>query len=352
MNILQLNFERGWRGGERQTLLCMLQFRAAGHTVALLARTGSELAQAASAEGFVVHECGNVAGVSRFLIGHGKSFDILHAQTANMVTWLALLKPFLGRRVVFTRRTAFPVKASRERRTKWKWRRVDAFVAISQAAAEEPRRLGLDVDIIPSAIEVKPLDQDRIRAFAQEFSLAGKRVLATAAALTAEKDPCTLIRAVHRLRQKRADFVFLHIGAGGDTEAQARDLVQELDLAEYFKFVGFQSKVEDLYRLMDVFVLSSKHEALGTSVLDAFLYSVPVVATNAGGLKESLADGRGILCDVGDDAALADAMHTLLADRSLRAGMVEKAREYVLREHDAGIMAAKYLKQYQQLLDA
>src|SRR3546814_7493264 len=55
-----------------------------------------------------------------------------------------------------------------------------------------------------------------------------RRVLATAAALTSEKDPCTLVRAVHRLRQKRDDFVFLHLGAGGDAEAPARALVQEL----------------------------------------------------------------------------------------------------------------------------
>src|SRR5690606_31123454 len=112
-----------------------------------------------------------------------------------------------------------------------------------------------------------------------------------AAALTAEKDPCTLIRAVHRLRQLRSDFVFLHLGAGGGTETEARELVRELGLENIYVFGGFQSGIDDLYRLMDVFVLSSRDEALGTSVLDAFLYSVPVVATNAGGLAEILADG-------------------------------------------------------------
>ena len=38
MRILQLNFERGWRGGERPTLLCMPEFRRAGHEVELLDR--------------------------------------------------------------------------------------------------------------------------------------------------------------------------------------------------------------------------------------------------------------------------------------------------------------------------
>jgi glycosyltransferase involved in cell wall biosynthesis len=173
-------------------------------------------------------------------------------------------------------------------------------------------------------------------------------VLATAAALTREKDPCTLLRAVHRLRQTRDDFVFLHLGAGGDAQAEAQALHRELGLGDDYVFAGFLPGVEDLYRVMDVFVLSSRHEALGTSVLDAFLYGVPVVATNTGGLAQTLAEGRGLLCEVGDDAAMADAMDRLLSDKALRAGMTEKAEDYVRREHDPAIMAARYLEVYEQ----
>ncbi len=350
MRILQLNMERGWRGGERQTLLCLRQLRAHGHDVALLARKGGELAERAAQDGFAVYGVSGAAGLCAFLLRNRRGFDILHAQTANTLTWLALLKPRLEGRLVFTRRTAFDVPAKREPRTAWKWWRVDALVAISNAAAKEPRRLGFSVSIIPSAVEAKPLDQERAAAFADRYRLSNKRVLATAAALTSEKDPCTLVRAVHALKQRRSDFVFLHLGAGGDEEAAAHALAKELDLGDHYVFAGFQPDIENLYRLMDVFVLSSRHEALGTSVLDAFLYSVPVAATDAGGLQESLAEGRGLLCPVGDHHALADAMDRLLGDRGLRAALVEKARDYVMREHDAGIMAERYLAVYRQAL--
>lgn len=349
MKILQLNFERGWRGGERQTLLCMEQFRRAGHQVVLLARADGELATRAKEAGFLVHERSNVGGVCRLLLSQGRRFDIVHAQTANMVTWLALFRVWLGRRVVFTRRTAFPVPPRRQRRTLWKWKRVDVLVAISQAAAAEPRRLGLQVSLIPSAIEAKLLDLDHTRAFAEQFNLSGKRMLATAASLTVDKDPCTMVRAVHALRQLRDDFIFLHLGAGGDAEADARALVRELGLEQTYVFAGFQTGVEDLYRLMDIFVLSSREEALGSSVLDAFLYSVPVVATDAGGLKEILAGGRGQLCPVGDHQALAEAMHRVLSDRGLQADMTEKARQYVLQEHDPQVMGQRYLAEFERL---
>ncbi|TAL79521.1 MAG: glycosyltransferase family 1 protein [Burkholderiaceae bacterium] len=346
MRILQLNIERGWRGGERQTLLCMRQFRATGHEAELAARKGGALAKAAAAEGFVVHEVGGMGSLVGFLLRCGRGFDVLHAQTANTLTWLALLKWWLRRPVVFTRRTAFSVPAARLRKTVWKWRKADAFVAISEAAAAQPRGAGLSVALIPSAVVEFPVDLQHIRAFAEKRGLAGKRVIATAAALTHEKDPFTLIRAIAILRQTRDDFVFLHLGAAGDVAAQAFQLVRELGLERHYLFAGFQSRIEDLYRLMDVFVLSSREEALGSSVLDAFLYSVPVVATDAGGLPELTADGRGLSCKVGDAQGIAQALGRVLDDADLRKGMVARARDYVLREHDATTMARRYLDEY------
>lgn len=346
MRILQLNIERGWRGGERQTLLCMQQFRDAGHQVELVARRGEALSKAAAAEGFGVHEVGGAGGLLFFLLRQGRRFSVLHAQTANTLTWLALLKFYLRRPVVFTRRTAFTVPAERLRKTLWKWRQADAFVAISEAAAAQPRSQGVAVKVIPSAVVQQPVDLQHARAFAQAQALHGKRVIATAAAMSREKDPCTLVRAIDILRRTRNDFIFLHLGAGGDHQAQARQLVQELHLARHYIFAGFQERVEDLYRLMDLFVLSSREEALGSSVLDAFLYGIPVVATDAGGLPELLADGRGLLCKVGDEHGLAAAMARALDDPQLCKDMTAKAQAYVLGEHDAARMARRYLDLY------
>lgn len=345
MRILQLNFEKGWRGGERQSLLTMRQLMLAGHEVELLARKGGELARRASQLQLMVHECDNALEVCRFLLARRRQYDVMHAQTANMMTWLALLRPWLKTRVVFTRRTAFPIR-KHEARNVWKWRQADALVAISDAAAAEPRRLGLRVAVIPSAIEALPLNTAHLQAFARQHQLEGRRVLATAAALTEEKDPLTLVRAVHALSRQRNDFVFLHLGAGGSQEAAARELVRELQLESVYCFAGFQEGVENLYRLMDVFVLSSRYEALGSSVLDAFLYKVPVVATNAGGLAQLLADGRGLSSEVGDPDALAANMAKVLDDPALRATMTERASRYVTHEHDPAAMAAGYLELY------
>ena len=97
MKILQLNFEKGWRGGERQTLYCMMAFRDAGHQVELLARAGGPLAQRAAEQGFTVHAVRHVPGQIGFLASRGRRYDIIHAQTANTVTWDVLTNPLHGR---------------------------------------------------------------------------------------------------------------------------------------------------------------------------------------------------------------------------------------------------------------
>ena len=89
MRILQLNFERGWRGGERQTLLSLLHMQQAGHQVSLLARRDEELAKRAKEQGLSVVECASVGAALRYLLLHGRGFDIVHSQTASCMSWLA-----------------------------------------------------------------------------------------------------------------------------------------------------------------------------------------------------------------------------------------------------------------------
>lgn len=349
MKILQLNVEKGWRGGERQTLYCMQAFRDQGATVELLARKGQPLAERAQQAGFVVHEMRHVPDQIRFLSTRARRFDLVHAQTANTVTWAVLTKWAHRRPIVFSRRTSFPVKPGDEWKTGFKWRRVDQLVAISEMAAVEPRRLGIEPIIIRSAVKPQPTDPVRNQALSDALGLAGKKVIATSAALIADKDPETLIRAIALLAQRRHDVAFVHFGAGGNREAASRALIDSLGLTGIYHLAGFQSQVESYYALMDVFVMASREEALGSSVFDAFLQQVPVVSTDAGGLRESLAQGRGLLCPVGDFAAMAAQIERALDDTEGVAAMTRLAYDYVRDEHDVQVMGRRYMACFARL---
>ncbi|MEZ2624991.1 glycosyltransferase family 4 protein [Paenalcaligenes hominis] len=361
MRVLLINFERGWRGGERQTLLTALGLSEQGLLPTVLARQGEPLAQRLAVLGIPVIECKSPRQALWYLLRQRDHYDIYHAQTSAALTWLASLKFLLKGKVVFTRRTAFPLRhegktetqyQQRIKKLRWKWSKVDEFVAISAAAAHDPQELGFKPIIIPSAVEFVPADTDHIIAFTEQHDLGGRYVLGTVAALTSEKDPETTIRAVHALWQQRQDFVFLHFGAEGDAAPAARALISELGLENVYKLMGFERRIEDMYRLMHVFVLSSRFEALGSSVLDAFLYAAPVVATQTGGLAELLADERGIACEVGDFNAIAAACDRILDDEPFRNQMILTALRWVQKEHGVDTMVQSYIDLYHGRLRA
>lgn len=348
MRILLLNLERGWRGGERQTLLTLRGLRDLGQDVALIARAGGPLAQQARAAGLAVHEVSGAGGMALGLLRHARQYDVLHAQTAQAMSLLALLRPWLRRPVVFTRRTAFALR--HPGRTRWKWSKADALVAISEAAAHAPRALGLAVQVIPSAVEARPVDPVAVEVLREQHGLRGRTVLVTAAALSPEKDPGTLIEAVAILAASRPGLVCLHCGADGAAAEDARVRVQALGLESVYRFMGFQPRIEDFLALAQVYVSSSRAEALGTSVLDACLSGVPVVATAVGGHLETLAEGRGMLCEPGDAEAMARRIARVLDHPDQTAVMAQRAHEHVARVYSVPAMVAAYLAVYRALV--
>ena len=351
MRILHINTERGWRGGERQTLLTALSQRKLGHEVELLAHSQGALLERARAQGFVVHTARSGLSFGAWLGRYGRGFDVLHAQTAKVVAWVVLTK-FLHRRpIVFSRRTSFAVGAQ-QWATRWKWSQVSQLVAISEAAAVSPRAMGLSPVVIPSAVPPVEPDPARLQSWLDLHHLRGKRLVGTAAALSPEKDPVTLIRAAAQVCQHVDDVVFIHWGASGASSAVAQACIAELGLTERYLLLGFTEKVEQLYPALSVFVMASRFEALGSSVLDAMMQQVPVVATDAGGLKETLANGRGLLGPVGDAPQMAAHILTLLNQPAVATRMAAHAYAEVLAQYNVDRMAQRYLEVYAQVIAA
>ncbi|MGB6006713.1 glycosyltransferase family 4 protein [Castellaniella sp.] len=349
MRVLHLNLEKGWRGGERQTLFTLQGLQAAGHQVALAARAGGPLAQRAEAAGIPVFSCSGSLALARLLLSRRRSYDVIHAQTAQAMSLLAFMRPVLRAVLVFTRRTAFDAP-DRVRRQRWKWGRADALVAISQAAAAAPRACGLAAIVIPSAVEPHQADPVRVEALRRQFGLAGRRVLVTAAALSPEKDPLTLIEAVNRLRADHPDVICLHCGADGAAADAARARVQALGLQDHYRFAGFQGQVGDCLALGDVYVSSSRFEALGTSVLDACLAGLPVVATDVGGHGEILDPDRGLLAPAGDDLAMARRIAWVLDHADAAQAMARRAQAHVAQAYSVPTMVAAYQQLYGRLM--
>jgi glycosyltransferase involved in cell wall biosynthesis len=111
--------------------------------------------------------------------------------------------------------------------------------------------------------------------------------------------------------------------------------------------------VTNILASLDVFVLPTHQEALGTAFIEAGAMGLPAVASAVDGVPEVIQDGRtGLLVPVKNGAAIAEALCKLLADPVYRRGMGANAAEFVRRKFSREAMAEGMERLYLQLLEA
>jgi glycosyltransferase involved in cell wall biosynthesis len=181
-------------------------------------------------------------------------------------------------------------------------RQAAATVCVSQSLVrhlvEEWRGAAARVVSIPNAIPV-----EEARPASSEAQLRAREpVILTAGRLAPEKDFATLLRAVARLPAP-ARLVIL---GEGPERAALEGLARDLGIAGRVALPGYRPSPWDSYAQARVFALSSRSEGFGNVVVEALASGLPVVATDCGGPREILEDGRhGALVPVGDVEALA-----------------------------------------------
>ena len=138
-----------------------------------------------------------------------------------------------------------------------------------------------------------------------------KLVVSVVGRITQLKDIETFIKAVAKVKEKSPNVKALVIG-GVHKDKQSyfeslQKLVVQLELENNLVFTGSQSNVAEIYALSDVLVsCSKKPESFGRSVAESIAMDTPVVATNHGGVKDIIIDGKnGYFFKVGDAEDLA-----------------------------------------------
>ncbi len=143
------------------------------------------------------------------------------------------------------------------------------------------------------------------------------------------KDHPTLVRAFARVAKTMPDARLALVG-GGD-KAPLLNLVTELGIADRVVFPGVRRDIPAVYAASDLFAMSSKSEGTSVTLLEAMLSERPAVVTDVGGNPEIVDPGvTGLLTPRGDDAAMADALQTLLGDPVRRREMGARGRRRVL----------------------
>ena len=184
------------------------------------------------------------------------------------------------------------------------------------------------IDVIHNAYDerfgVEPCEEDVVRV-RERYQLHDEFVL-YAGNVKPHKNLERLIEAFHLVRKRGLDHLKLVlIGDEISRYAALRRAVHQHQLHKYVRFLGYmpEATLAVMYRLAGVFVFPSLYEGFGLPPLEAMASGTPVVTSNLSSLPEVTGDAA-VLIDPYDPSAIADGIHRVLTDETLRRDLRRK----------------------------
>ncbi|HRR99125.1 MAG TPA: glycosyltransferase [Candidatus Sumerlaeia bacterium] len=362
LNLLHIDTERTWRGGEQQAfLLCEGLAQTERWNVLFQTQPESPLAHRLRERGISVienpmrgeYDLRAVWRLGSFL--DEKNINLIHAHDAHAHTlaWLATMRrPDI--KVVVSRRVDFPVGGNLISALKYQSKRIH-YIAISNGVKEAMIRGGVPnerIDIVHSGVDPRRFEGIRKgMVFRKEYGIQEDEIfIGNVAALTDHKGQIYLIEAAPYVLERFPRARFLIMGEG-ELRPLLQRKIQELNLKGKVVLTGHISNIGEAYASMDLFALSSHLEGLCTAVVDAMLMGVPVVATRTGGVPDVVLDGEcGLLAQPRNPKALGECIVRLLSDKDMQSRFIERGKARVQELFTAEKMIQGTIKVYEKLL--
>lgn len=235
--------------------------------------------------------------------------------------------------------------------------RLDAVAGVSRITLEAVEhfypRLHALTEHIPSAVDPAALvpAADRTTVRRRLATPADAPVLLFVGRLAREKRPDRLLRLTARLAVTRP-ALHLWIAGTGPLTGEVHEQVERLGLAGRVRLLGAVDGLADLYRAADLLVSTSDTEGMPAVILEAAYLGLPAVASDVGGISETVLDGdTGLLIAAGDESALLEGVDRLLEDPERRREMGERARLRARRDFTIGSVACRYEELYRRSLE-
>lgn len=358
MKVLHVSTARTWRGGEQQLLYLMKGLSSQAVSQVLLTPEDSVLSEKSHEENVqTIGFSGRLPLpfiIAKAVRSHGCSIIHVHDSHAHTAAVIAAAFLDMNMPVIVSRRVDFRVSDSPLSRWKYRHASVKRIICVSEAVRQIMTLDVKDVSllrVVHDGVEVTEFPRPDRAVLMEELGIPlDMKLVGNVSALADHKDHPTFLRAAVELLSQRKDIRFLLAGSGPE-ESNIRTIITDLGLENQVLLLGFRPDPIRIISSLDVFMMTSKTEGLGSVVLDAFACGTPVVATAAGGIPELVENGKtGLLVPVGDHHSLAIDVARLLDDKSLADDLVSAAKAKV-QGMTFQTMSRKTLDIYREVID-
>ena len=169
--------------------------------------------------------------------------------------------------------------------------------------------------------------------------------------LATEKGIHLCLNAIDRLLKTHKKFHFLIVG-DGDKKLLVNDFYRNSIDKKYIHVLGSRSDVDDILRVTDVLLVPSLWgEAFSLTAAEGIASSVPVIASNIGGITEIVKDNyNGLLIKIDCEKELGKSIEYLLDSPDVRIRMGLNGRSHAVENFSLDVMVEKTYKYYKDLL--
>jgi len=353
LNILHISSASSWRGGERQVNYLIEGLQKNGNSNYLMTPKNSVLTERCGLDSTcllnykkgIISLFQNIKALKRYC--YNNKIDLIHGHDSHAHTLLWMAYRFGGLQIksVVTRRLINPIKTRSYK--KYNYPKIEKIICISNAVKKviEPSIADNSrLTVIHSSIKTsRKAIQHKNEVQSKDF------VIGYVAAFTEEKDHNTFLSTAKHLLQEYPEisFRFLLIGDGPLLKniQRASEIIQK-----HIKFTGFVEDVDSAYLEMNLLLHTSKSEALGTSILDAMKFGLPIISTKVGGIPEIVKeDKNGYLFNIGDYQSMGNQIYKIATDKGLY-DFLASNNEQILSNFDTSLMVQKTQNLYSEIL--
>jgi glycosyltransferase involved in cell wall biosynthesis len=360
MHVVHLETGRHVYGGARQVLWLARGLQRRGVGTTLVCPQASDMVFQAERAGVPVRPLPMAGDLDLPFIGRFADLlreikpDLVHVHSRRGADWMGgMAARRVGLPAVLSRRVDRP---ERKLTARFRYRSYARIVAISRAIYGQLESVGLStarLALIRSAVEPALTDPTWTRErLCREYELDPRvQLVGCVAQLIERKGHALLLQAWRQVVHDCPTARLLLFGQG-PLAGEIRRQIAKLGLGNSVVMAGFRPDLPTFLGRLDLVVHPALEEGLGLALLEAQAAAVPVVAFRAGGVPETVADGRtGYLVKAGDTEALAIAMTELLQNEERRQACGEAAWQWVAHEFRVTDMIEAHLTLYAELLE-
>ncbi len=338
MKILQITSGLTASAATTHCLLLGRQLADRGHQIVFLCRPESWIGRQAEADGFDVlwsdlHRwpADELRRISAYV--HHRGIDLLHTHMSRAHFFGVLLRWMAGVPCVATAHSC---------RVQFHWMFNDLVIAVSDRTRRfhesynlvRPHRIVTIHNFIDEGDTPDLSPEERRQMRTSLGAEEGDLVFGTVGPVSFRKGQFHLVRALPQLLQQVPHARLVLVGELDSPQyaALVKSEAETLGVAHRITWTGPRDDISRIVSAFDVTVLASIEENFPQILLESMAASVPVVATDVGGVAECVVDGQtGVLVPPCDPVAMAKALASLALSPLDRLAMGQAGRRRLLR---------------------